>query len=187
MNNLKSITSGPEEILSFWYDEHGAAYWFKVDDAFDAEIVGRFKELHTAAVKGELRAWRDTPKGRLAEIIILDQFSRNIHRGNPKAFSSDGLALSLSREAIATGADKVLSQEQRWILYLPFMHSESADAHEVAIALFTELGLEQVLDYEIKHKDIIDKFGRYPHRNEQLGRTSTEEEIEFLNGPNSSF
>ena len=187
MNNSENITSSPEEILSFWYDEFGSEYWFRVDPDFDAEIKKRFRTLHTLASEGKLIKWRETPKGRLAEIIILDQFSRNIYRGAAKAFASDDMALSLSKEAIEVGADKELNQEQKWMLYLPFMHSESADAHKTAFELFTELGMEQVLEYEIKHKVIIDRFGRYPHRNKQLGRESTNEEIEFLQEPNSSF
>jgi uncharacterized protein (DUF924 family) len=126
-------------------------------------------------------------KGRLAEIIILDQFSRNIFRDTPQAFANDPLALALAQEALAVDADKALSPTERSFLYLPFMHSESAEIHKVAVMLYGLPGLEDNLDFELKHQTIIIRFGRYPHRNKILGRESTAEEIEFLKEPGSGF
>ena len=118
---------------------------------------------------------------------MLDQFSRNLHRGDGRAFANDAMALALAQEAVAAGADQGLTTDERGFLYMPYMHSESRAIHEVAVGLFTDLGLESNLDFELRHKEIIDRFGRYPHRNEVLGRESTPEEIEFLKQPGSSF
>ncbi len=135
----------------------------------------------------ELSAWRDTPHGRLAEIIVLDQFSRNIHRDTPLAFAADPLALALAQEAVRVDAQRDLPLQQKSFLYMPFMHSESPLIHEQAVVLFGEPGLENSLEFELRHKAIIDRFGRYPHRNAVMGRASTPEEIVFLKAPNSSF
>jgi len=143
--------------------------------------------VHEAAVAAELWPWRATAEGRLAEVIVLDQFSRNIHRDTAAAFANDALALALAQEAVARGCDLELSPAERVFLYLPWMHSESALIHEVALRLYSAPGLEQNLDFERRHKVIIDRFGRYPHRNAILGRASTPEELEFLAQPGSSF
>ena len=134
-----------------------------------------------------MSAWRDTPHGRLAEIIVLDQFSRNLFRNSAKAFAQDGMALVLAQEAVRSGADAALMPQERVFLYMPYMHSESAAIHQTAVELFTRNGISDNLDYELKHKAIIDRFGRYPHRNAVLGRTSTPGEIAFLQEPGSSF
>jgi uncharacterized protein (DUF924 family) len=126
-------------------------------------------------------------EGRLAEIIVLDQFSRNMFRDTPAAFAQDALALVLAQEAVFSGADKLLSETQCSFLYMPFMHSESLVIHELAVELFSKPGLEGNLDFEMRHKVIIEKFGRYPHRNNILQRESTEEEMEFLKLPGSGF
>lgn len=135
----------------------------------------------------ELWTWRATAEGRLAEIIVLDQFSRNLYRDHAESFAQDALALALAQEAIQLNLDQQLSPEQRSFLYMPFMHSESKIIHIQALQLFEELGNPLNLDFEKKHKVIIDRFGRYPHRNQILGRSSTAEEIEFLKQPNSHF
>lgn len=175
------------EILKFWFEDITPDQWWAVDDGFDQQIRQRFLPVLEQAKSGELFAWRSEPKGRLAEIIVLDQFSRNIYRGKPEAFAQDGLALVLAQEAISAGAEKVLSPVERSFLYLPFMHSESKKIHEWAEQLYHDNGLAQNYDFELRHKAIIDRFGRYPHRNNILGRVSTEEEIEFLKQPGSSF
>jgi len=125
--------------------------------------------------------------GRLAEIIVVDQFSRNIYRGTPKAFQWDPMALCLAQEAIRVKADSELSNAKRAFIYLPYMHSESLKIHQQAVELYSAPGLELNLEFEMKHKVIIEKFGRYPHRNDILGRPSTPEEVEFLKQPGSSF
>lgn len=174
-------------VLSFWFDELGESKWWVKDEKNDALIKTRFMKLYVSATKGELYHWRVKPKGRLAEIIILDQFPRNMFRDNAQAFASDSMALALSQEAIAKQADNALSALEKSFLYMPFMHSESLKMHILAIDLYTRNGLPTNLEFEIKHKEIIDKFGRYPHRNAVLGRQSTEEEVEFLKQSDSSF
>lgn len=176
-----------EDILQFWFEELTPEQWWVKDTDLDQKIRERFLETHHQAALGELFRWRDTPQGRLAEVIVLDQFPRNIYRGDPRSFATDPLALILSQEAIRLGEDRKLEIEKRAFLYLPFMHSESSLIHEEAVRLFSQPGLEYNLDFEIRHKRIIDRFGRYPHRNEILGRQSTPEEIEFLKEPDSSF
>lgn len=176
-----------QEILSFWFKEIQPSQWFAKDDEFDQLILRRFAAVHKQATRCELFEWRASAAGRLAEIIVLDQFSRNMFRGSPLSFAYDSLALALSQEAISNGADKALSPVKRSFLYMPFMHSESLAIHEIATELYQMNGLQGNLDFEIKHKDIIRKFGRYPHRNSILGRESTEEEIAFLKQPGSGF
>ena len=176
-----------QDILDFWFDPNHRSLWFAKSDAFDDKIREQFQIIHQQASQAELWSWRKTPEGRLAEIIVLDQFSRNIYRDQAQEFTYDSLALALAQEAISLQLDAQLSPEQRSFLYMPFMHSESKLMHEYALKLFQRLGNEINLSFEKKHKIIIDRFGRYPHRNEILGRTSTAEELEFLTQPNSSF
>jgi len=176
-----------KEILNFWFEEIEPVSWWKKDESFDALLVERFSEVHASAARCELFEWRAEPEGRLAEIIVLDQFSRNIFRDSALAFASDAMSLTLSQEAIACGSDKALSAVQRSFLYMPFMHSESLIIHEVAVELFRKNGIRSNLEFEISHKKIIGRFGRYPHRNKILGRESTTEEIDFLTQPGSSF
>ncbi len=176
-----------ENILQFWFEELEPSQWWVKDENLDRLIYDRFAEVHEQAIRCELYEWRKTADGRLAEIIILDQFSRNMFRGTPQAFSSDRLALALAQEAIAGEFDLQLPPVKRSFIYLPFMHSESVKIHQIAEKLYSQPGLEANLKWEIKHKNIIERFGRYPHRNVILGRESTEEEIEFLRQPGSSF
>jgi uncharacterized protein (DUF924 family)/ketosteroid isomerase-like protein len=176
-----------QQLLQFWFDEIQPAQWWRVDPAFDATLRQRFGALHPAAAVGELAAWRSTPAGRLAEVIVLDQWSRNLHRGTAQAFACDPMALALAQEAVAGGHDAALPPRQRAFLYMPYEHSESRAVHGQAEALFASLGLPDALDYELRHKAIVDRFGRYPHRNQVLGRVSTPEELKFLTEPGSSF
>ena len=176
-----------QQIIDFWFEEIEPAQRWKKDDAFDALLIDRFSNLHQQASACELYEWRKEPLGRLAEIIILDQFSRNMFRNSATAFATDALSLALSQEAVACGADQALTAVQRSFLYMPFMHSESLKIHEVAVELFRDNGIQANLDFEFKHKKIIEKFGRYPHRNAVLGRPSTAEEREFLKLPDSGF
>jgi uncharacterized protein (DUF924 family) len=176
-----------QTVLDFWFEEITPAQWWKKDPEFDQLIQARFSDIHHQANQGELHSWRATPQGRLAEIIVLDQFSRNIYRDTPKAFASDSLALILAQEAITAKADQALDQHMLSFLYMPFMHSESLEIHKVATSLFKTANLIDNYNFEIKHQVIIEKFGRYPHRNAILGRESTTQEIEFLKQPGSSF
>ena len=174
-------------VLDFWFKEIDAKQWWTKSAEFDQLIASRFGSLHAAAARCELHPWRETPPGRLAEIIVLDQFSRNMYRDQPQAFACDALALALAQTAVATQADAVLEIQQRAFVYMPYMHSESPLIHGTAQALFSQAGLESSLASEQHHKAILDRFGRYPHRNAILGRASTAQELEFLAGPGSSF
>jgi len=176
-----------QDILDFWFSLETQPNWFAQSDQFDQSLKEKFGDILEQASKAELWSWRKNADGRLAEILVLDQFSRNIFRDTPGAFAQDSLALTLAQEAISQDLDKQLSPEQRSFLYMPFMHSESKLIHEFALKLFQRLGNPENLEYEIKHKIIIDRFGRYPHRNQILGRESTEEELSFLTQPDSSF
>ena len=150
-------------------------------------ITERFTAVHRAANSCELFDWRKTAEGPLADIIVLDQFSRKMLRVRSLSFASDSLVLALAQEAISLGVDVQLNQSQGDFLYMPFMHSESLIIHDIAVELYTNNGSQHSLYFELKHRDIIQKFGRYPHRNFILGRTSTQAELEFLTQANSSF
>ena len=176
-----------DEILRFWFEEIEPQKWWKVDPAFDALLGARFGALLERAALGELQGWRSSARGRLAEVIVLDQFSRNIHRNTPRAFAQDGMALVLAQEAVAGGALEALEPMQRVFLLLPFMHSESRLIHVEAERLFRTWAPADNHDFELRHKAIIDRFGRYPHRNATLGRSSSAEELAFLREPGSSF
>ena len=175
------------DVLKFWLEEIDPKVWWVADSSFDNEIKDRFTNLVSQATQGELYVWRKEPKGRLAEIILLDQFSRNIFRNTPRAFSNDQVALVLAQEAVEAKVPNVLSKTECGFLLLPYMHSESKVIHEVAEILYREFAAPYNYEYELKHKAIIDRFGRYPHRNAILGRESSPEEIEFLKQPGSSF
>lgn len=177
----------PATVIGFWFGELEPAQWWKKDAALDEEIILRFGAVHRMATQGELEPWRATAEGRLAEILVLDQFSRNIHRDTPRSFAFDGMALVLAQEALRLGADQQVDLEKRAFFYMPYMHSESKAVHEIAVEVFSRPGAEFNYEFELKHKAIIDRFGRYPHRNAILGRASTDEEIEFLEQPGSSF
>ena len=176
-----------QQVLSFWFERHGPDQWWAKDPAFDAAIRSEFGALHDRAARGELHDWRASPDGRLAEIIVLDQFSRNLYRDDPRAFACDGMALVLAQEAVRVRADHAVAHERRKFFYMPYEHSESPAIHEIAVTLFGSLDDPDSLEYELQHKAIVDRFGRYPHRNKVLSRESTADEIAFLETPGSSF
>lgn len=176
-----------EDVLRFWFEDISPACWWTKDSAFDQRILKQFGTLHSQAVRGELCQWRTAPEGRLAEIIVIDQFSRNMFRDDPRSFLFDPIALVLAQEAVSAGVLSKLPPGFRPFLLMPYMHSESPAIHEMAVPLFELEGMEGNLNFELRHKAIIDRFGRYPHRNAILGRVSTAEEIEFLKEPGSSF
>lgn len=177
----------PPAVLDFWFTEVGPDHWYAASETLDATCRARFGPLLAAAAACELHGWRTGSDGRLAEIIVLDQFSRNIHRNTPLAFAQDPLALALAQEAVAQGLDHELTPDRRAFLYLPYMHSESPVIHHIAVQLFAGMGRAENLDFEVRHKAIIDRFGRYPHRNAILSRASTAAEIAFLSEPGSTF
>lgn len=176
-----------DEVLAFWFSERVAPLWFRSDPALDAEIRERFGALVTAAAAGELDDWLETPEGALALVILLDQFPRNIYRGTPAAFAADAKARAVADRALARGHDHQLAPARRMFLYLPFEHSEQLADQERSLALFTALGDAELLDYAVRHREIIARFGRFPHRNAVLGRPSTIEEQAFMTQPGSAF
>jgi len=177
----------PHHLLHFWFTELTPKQHFAKDPSLDETIGTRFGATLEAAAKCELFAWRATPEGRLAEIVVLDQFSRNVYRDTARAFAQDALALALAQELVASGQDRSLPLAQRSFAYMPYMHSESALVHAQAVTLFSQPGMEDTLRFELRHQTIIERFGRYPHRNAVLGRSSTTEELAFLSEPGSSF
>jgi len=186
--------TGYVPVLSFWFgEEPGPARpeWFRKDAAFDEEIRRRFGELHGAAARHELDHWRASPEPMLALVVVLDQFSRNLYRNDPRAFAQDDHALECAKEAIARGDDLGLLPVQRQFLYLPFEHSEDLAEQEVCVELMRSLEAFEptrgLTDWAVRHRDIIRRFGRFPHRNACLGRESTPEEVEFLKQPGSGF
>ena len=197
--HLEHLDANARAVLEFWFDKDNEQYWFAQNDDFDTQIKDKFGDIWKAAKQGECVTWRsaDAPTdsnssitalaGRLAEIIVLDQFSRNLCREQACAFAQDGMALVLAQEAIQQPYFDTLPMQWRRFMIIPFMHSESALIHDRYLPLFKQLDDATTLDFENQHKDIIEKFGRYPHRNDILDRESTDAEEAFLQQPNSSF
>lgn len=192
-----------EDVLSFWFGpteptpSELAARWFRKDVQFDAEIRSRFNDCYERARMGALQNWTTTANGRLALIILLDQFPRNMFRGSARMFESDSLALREAEAGVAKRDDERLSVDGKSFLYMPFMHAEDLTSQDRCVGLFRTMArhlqgdartrVENSLDFAIRHRDIIKRFGRFPHRNALLGRTSTTEELQFLEEPGSSF
>jgi uncharacterized protein (DUF924 family) len=175
------------DVLQFWFEELTPKQWFIGGEELDANIKERFADVHTKVAAGEFAQYRTDAYSYLAEVVVLDQFSRQIYRNAAPAFAYDYLALALAQHAIAGGFDQQLESDARMFLYMPFMHSESSMIHTDAVKLFEALGNVETLKFEHIHKDIIDEFGRYPHRNKTLGRESTEQETEYLEKNNEAF
>ena len=206
MTSHRDNLPSTEDVLEYWFgqlDELGRAdaehidRWWSHRPEIDAEIRQRFATLHAAAIRGELDAWLDTPRSRLAYIVVLDQFSRNMFRGTAEMFASDERALSAALSGIEAGMDRQLRFDERNTFYMPLMHSESLELQERCIQLYRDFGVEvsptarasllSRIGFAERHRDIVRKFGRFPHRNASLGRESTPEELDFLDGPGSSF
>ena len=179
----------PDDVLVFWFEEARPDQHFKKDPAFDRLIVARFADAYDRAARGELDRWRDDAAPCLALVIMLDQFPRNMFRGTPRAFATDAKALAVAEDAIARGHDLAMPPERRLFFYLPLEHCESLDVQERCVALIGERCAhdERLLDYARRHRDVIARFGRFPHRNAVLGRPSTPAEAAFLEQPDSSF
>lgn len=192
-------TPDPDEVLDFWFGRPGEPgylqpreSWFRKDDAFDDAIRQRFGALIDAALRGELEPWAAQPRSALAQVIVLDQFTRNARRGTGGMFAGDARALTAARAMVAAGTDRALAGVQRQFVYLPFEHAEDLAEQREAIRLFTQLEADEpalagLLEWAHKHHDIVARFGRFPHRNALLGRASTLDEVEFLKQPGSSF
>lgn len=187
-----------QDVLDFWFGapdspQHGRARaeWFRKSDAFDAAIRTRFAATYEAAVRGDLAHWRAQPLSALALVIVLDQFPRNMFRGAARAFAADSLALDVARHMVAHAYDQTLKPVERHFVYLPFEHAEDLAMQHESVRLFETLRDDphsaEALDYAYRHRDIIERFGRFPHRNVILGRPSTSEELKFLQQPGSSF
>ncbi|MCH1782513.1 DUF924 family protein [Psychrobacter glaciei] len=197
--DLTHLDPNARAVLDFWFDKNNEQHWFAKNDDFDQRIHDKFGKIWQAAKQGECAPWRWSENhndvnssmtnlaGRLAEIIVLDQFSRNLCRGQACAFAQDSMAVVLAQEAIQQPHFDTLPMEWRRFTIIPFMHSESAFIHERYLTLFEQLNDATTLDFEHRHKDVIDQFGRYPHRNKTLGRETTSDEKVFLKQPNSSF
>ena len=174
-----------QAILEFWFAEENKPKWFDKDENFDRIITEKFNDLYQAGALGLLDHWKESALGCLALIIVLDQFSRNMFRGLPQSYAMDSKALSLTKDAIAKKMDKELSTDCKMFLYMPLMHSENLEDQKLCVQLFKDRPKEE--HYAKMHLEIIKRFGRFPHRNRILGRKSTEEELQFLMTPNSSF
>jgi uncharacterized protein (DUF924 family) len=170
---------GPEDVLEYWFSEPVRQHWFAPSADVDREIARRFGDLHRRALAGELDGWAEQARGALALVILLDQFSRNLHRGSAEAYAGDDRAVRVARTAIGRRFDRVLKEWETAFLYMPFMHSERLEDQEVSVRLFTAAGLDNAR-YALHHRDLVRRFGRFPHRNAVLGRESTPEEIEYL-------
>lgn len=193
---MAELDAAAAEVLVFWFGavdgNQSREAWFRKDPAFDALIGQRFGTLIDSALAGGLNPWAATPAGALAQLIVLDQFTRNVFRDTPRAFAGDALALAAARQMVASGDHRHCTPVQRSFVYLPFEHAEDLGAQDEAIRLFTELGAEHpaqadLLVWAEKHRAVIRRFGRFPHRNAILGRTSTAEEEAFLREPGSRF
>jgi uncharacterized protein (DUF924 family) len=175
------------EVLKFWFEETQPEQWFKNDAAFDAAVRGRFFDLHAELALWSQQELLSDERSVLAAVIVFDQMSRNMFRDTPAAFASDAVALSLAQEAVARGLDRGFTKAERMFLYLPFEHAEDRRAQACCVALMVSLDDPELTKWAIAHRAIIDRFGRFPHRNAILGRTSTREELQFLEQPGSSF
>jgi uncharacterized protein (DUF924 family) len=175
------------DVLRFWFEETKSQQWFEKSEAFDAEVRRRFLTLHEAVAARPAQALLADARMALAAIVVLDQMSRNMFRGSPRAFAADAKALELAVAAIAQGFDRGMTKDERLFLYLPFEHAESREMQARSVVLMAGLGDPELTRYAEAHRVIIDRFGRFPHRNAMLGRPSTPEEIEFLTQPGSSF
>ncbi len=194
MTAVAAASAPAYEVLDFWFGSPSSlqfcqsrADWFKKSDAYDARIRERFLPLYTQAAASQLAAWRDSPLTLLALIVVLDQFPRNLFRASAQAFATDAMALDCARHMTALHWDARLNEVQRQFCYLPFEHAEDIESQRTCVQLFRALGNADLLDWAQKHCDIIERFGRFPHRNAVLGRESVPEEIEFLKQPGSRF
>ena len=181
------IEPEPKKILEFWFADSSKSYWFERNEEFDRTIIERFVPWLEPASDGQYDAWQSNARGALALVLLFDQIPRNAFRGEPRSFAYDGKALQIADRALEQGYDRSLSNDERLFLYLPFEHSEDRKTQARCVTLMGQLGNDDYLDYARRHQVIIDRFGRFPHRNAILGRTSSEEELAFLKEPNSSF
>ncbi len=193
---MSAASVQPQDVLDFWFGPQplvrARAEWFRKDPVFDAHIRDRFSSTIEQALSHQLRSWQTTVLGQLALILVLDQFTRNTRRNTPGAFAGDALALRLAQQSVASGDDQALSVWQRWFAYLPYEHSESRAVQAQSLQLFARMAqqdpaMADAHEWAVKHALVVQRFGRYPHRNLVLGRVSTAEELIFLAQPGSVF
>jgi uncharacterized protein (DUF924 family) len=170
----------PETVLEFWFSDSARPLWFNSTPAFDQQVHRRFESTWRDAREGRLSAWEDTPQGALALVIVLDQFPLNMFRGKAVQYSTEALARAVAGRAIARGHDRELSKQQLAFLFLPYMHSEALADQDRSVELFSAAGLDENLEFAHGHREIVRRFGRFPHRNRLLGRDSTLQEIDWL-------
>ncbi|MAY61258.1 MAG: hypothetical protein CML29_03525 [Rhizobiales bacterium] len=181
------MSETPASVIDFWFNQLTKEEWFVKKDDIDAKIRDRFLDLHLALSSEIAPEWHESAEARLALIIVFDQFPRNMFRGSPHSFATDGLALAEARYAVATGLDKQVDTSRRPFFYMPFEHSERMEDQKRSVELFTDLGNELYLDYAVKHREVIETFGRFPHRNSILGRENSAEEEAYLAKPGAGF
>ncbi|WP_455196917.1 DUF924 family protein [Kaarinaea lacus] len=170
----------PADILDFWFSEKVKPLWFNSTPDFDAQLKERYADIYRAALNGQLSKWQQTADGCVALVVILDQFPLNMYRGLPESFAGEALARDITRKAVSKGFDKQIPDEQKAFLYMPLMHSENIVDQDLSVQLFEAAGLTENLRFANHHRDIVQRFGRFPHRNKILGRTSTQAELDYL-------
>ncbi|MDH3229536.1 MAG: DUF924 domain-containing protein [Alphaproteobacteria bacterium] len=187
MSDGGAISPEAETVLGFWFNETERENWFRKDDAFDEAVRRRFAEVYRRAAAGQLDEWRDTPRGCVALVIVLDQFPRNMFRGDARSFATDAAARTVLRHALDGGFDRGLTVPEKQFLYMPLQHSEDAADQALSVELNAATGDADLLKWAEAHQRIVGRFGRFPHRNKMLGRETTPEEAEFLKEKGSSF
>jgi uncharacterized protein (DUF924 family) len=187
MTPMTLPNSWVDDFMTFWFTETKPEQWFAKSDAFDAEMRRRFLKLHEAVSVQPTEALSANGRTAMAAILVLDQMSRNMFRGSPRAFGQDAKALAIAEAVVARGLDQGMTKDERTFCYLPFEHAEHPEAQAKCVELMGSLGDPDLVKWAQAHKVIVDRFGRFPHRNEVLGRNSTAEEVDFLKQPGSSF
>jgi uncharacterized protein (DUF924 family) len=182
---MEKAMVSPKQILDYWYSERLRSHWFSSTPELDAEIVERFESVWESAKQGEFDGWRESPEGCLALAIILDQFPLNMFRGKAKAFSTESMAVEVAKHAIQNQFDKQIGKDKLAFLFMPLMHSELLEEQDLSVKMFSESGLTENLKFAQHHRELVRKYGRFPHRNRILRRDSTGEEIAYLQSPNA--
>jgi uncharacterized protein (DUF924 family) len=180
-NSITAESMTPESILEYWYSDRIKKHWFNSTEELDKEIKKQYEPVWKAAIRGEFNEWKDSAEGCLALAIIFDQFPLNMFRGDVKSFSTETMAIKVSKLAIEKGFDQEIEKDKVAFLYMPLMHSENMDDQNLSVSLFEKAGLEENAKFARHHRGIIEKFGRFPHRNEILQRDSTQDEVDYLN------
>jgi len=180
-SDFKSEAITPESIIEFWYSDKIKSQWFNSSKKLDKEIKDNYESVWTEAIRGEYNDWKESAEGCLALAIILDQFPLNMFRGEVESFSTEAMAIKVSKLAIEKGFDQTLEKDKVAFLYMPLMHSENMDDQNLSVSVFEKAGLAENAKFAKHHRDIVQQFGRFPHRNEILNRESSQAEVDYLN------